>query len=83
MIRPKKKGYNWKARQSARGNKANIREDTNQLVIIPIEKREDGPTDDIKTKKSKSGKLTSKQKKRLKKVLQAKEQKAKVKCSWS
>ncbi len=73
-----KRGYNWRARQNSEQNAttehSGHRPDTNQLVL-PSKRKHDQVESIITNKRSK---LSSKQKKRLKKVIQAKEQKVKV-----
>ncbi len=69
-----KRGYNWKARRNLKHPNSPQDSDTNQMIIVPnIEIK----VKDVPVTKTRN-KLNPKHKKRLKKVLEAKEQKAMV-----
>ena len=70
-----KKGYNWKARQSSQKLTDSAKAiDTNQIIVLPNNEKKVKNAPITMTR----NKLNPKQKKRLKKVLEAKEQKAMV-----
>lgn len=95
MSARKRKGYNWKARQAAKGRRTAITDlssliedaaeahdtqgDDTNFVVLPSKgasRKEDEA--DFAAADKKRTKLNPKQKKRLRKVLEAKEKKAKV-----